>query len=47
LYFFEKIVEESEQYAEITNIELDSNGELSEYPKELLSEWSNQLLKLI
>ncbi len=47
LYFFEKTVEKSEQYAKVINIELDSNGELSEYPKELLSEWSNQLLKLL
>ncbi|MCT3662021.1 DUF3696 domain-containing protein [Elizabethkingia anophelis] len=47
LYFFEKVVEESEQYARVTNIEVDRNGELNEYPKELLSEWSNQLLKLL
>lgn len=46
-YFFEKVVKESEQYSTITNIELDSNGELSDYPTDLLSEWSNQLLKLL
>lgn len=47
LFYFEKIVKESEQYSEITNIEIDHRGELSEYPKNLLEEWSNQLLKLL
>lgn len=47
LFYFEKVVTESEQYSTITNIELDSKGELSEYPKNLLEEWSNQLLKLL
>ncbi|MCT3921672.1 DUF3696 domain-containing protein [Elizabethkingia anophelis] len=47
LYFFEKVVEESEQYARVTNIELDKNGTLSDYPENLLDEWSNQLSKLI
>lgn len=47
LFYFEKVVKESEQYSEITNIEIDHRGELSEYPKNLLEEWSNQLLKLL
>jgi predicted ATPase len=47
LFHFEKIVTDSEQFSEITNIEIDKNGELSEYPKNLLEEWSNQLLKLL
>lgn len=47
LFYFEKVVTESEQYSQITNIEVDSKGELSEYPKNLLEEWSNQLLKLL
>ena len=47
LFYFEKVVTESEQYSQITNIEVDSQGELSEYPKNLLEEWSNQLLKLL
>lgn len=47
LFFFEKEVTESEQYSKITNIEVDKNGELSEYPVNLLAEWSNQLLKLL
>lgn len=47
LFYFEKIVTDSEQYSKITNIEIDNKGELSEYPKNLLEEWSNQLLKLL
>lgn len=47
LFYFEKVVTESEQYSKITNIEIDNNGELSAYPKTLLAEWSNQLLKLL
>ncbi len=31
----------------ITAIEIDSFGELSDYPKDFLDEWSNQLLKLL
>lgn len=46
-FYFKKIVDTSEQYSEISNIEIDNNGELSEYPKDLLDEWSNQLVKLI
>ena len=47
LFYFEKVITDNEQYSEITNIEIDSKGELSEYPKNLLEEWSNQLLKLL
>ncbi|MBS1532132.1 MAG: DUF3696 domain-containing protein [Bacteroidetes bacterium] len=47
VFYFEKQVEESEQYSKITNISVDKNGELSEYPRHLTDEWSNQLLKLI
>lgn len=47
IFYFEKKIEPNEQYSNITNIELDRNGELSEYPKDLLDEWSNQLLKLV
>lgn len=47
MFFFEKVITKIEQYSKITNIEIDKNGELSEYPKEMLEEWSNQLLKLI
>lgn len=47
LFHFEKIVADSEQYSKVTNIEIDSKGELNEYPENLLEEWSNQLLKLL
>jgi predicted ATPase len=47
IFYFEKVVEATEQYSKITNIKLDENGELSEYPAGLLDEWSNQLLKLL
>lgn len=47
LFYFDKEVTESEQFSTITNIEIDANGELSEYPKHMLDEWSNQLLKLL
>jgi len=47
LLYFEKEITDSEQFSKITNVEIDINGELSEYPKDMLDEWSNQLLKLI
>lgn len=47
LFHYQKIIESSEQYSKVTDIELDKNGELSEYPKNMLDEWSNQLFKLI
>lgn len=46
-FYFEKKVEINEQYSKITNISIDSKGELSEYPKDLLDEWSNQLINLV
>lgn len=47
LFYFEKVVTEREQFSQISNIEIDRQGELSDYPKHLLAEWSNQLLKLL
>jgi predicted ATPase len=47
LFYFEKVIAETEQYSRITDIEIDRNGTLSSYPQHLLSEWSNQLSKLI
>ena len=46
-FYFKKIVEETEQYSKVTDIEIGLNGELSEYPENLLDEWSNQLFKLM
>lgn len=47
IFYFQKEILEREQFSKITNIEVDANGELSEYPKNLLEEWSNQLIKLV
>lgn len=47
VFYFEKMVKETEQYSKVTNIVLDAKGELSDYPENLLDEWSKQLLKLL
>lgn len=47
IFYFDKIITTSEQYTEVTDIKIDKNGTLSEYPENLLDEWSNQLSKLI
>lgn len=47
LFYFKKIVTPNEQFSHVTNIHIDKNGELSEYPINLLDEWSNQLFKLM
>lgn len=47
IMYFDKINTEKEQYSRITQIQIDKNGELSEYPKNMLDEWSNQLFKLM
>ena len=45
--YFDKITTDTEQFSKITQIKIDKNGELSEYPEDFLDEWSNQLLKLV
>jgi predicted ATPase len=45
--YFDKETTDEEQYSKITPIKMDKNGELSEYPKDFLDEWNNQLLKLV
>jgi Uncharacterized conserved protein len=47
IFYFDKIVTDTEQFSRITNIEIDKNGELSDYPKDMLDEWGNQLFKLM
>lgn len=47
IMYFEKTTTEKEQYTRITQIKVDHKGELSDYPKNMLDEWSNQLLKLL
>jgi predicted ATPase len=46
-FYFKKVVTDNEQYSRITDIKIDKNGTLSDYPENLLNEWSNQLSKLI
>ena len=45
--YFEKLTTTNEQYTKATPIQIDKNGELSEYPQNMLDEWSNQLFKLM
>jgi len=45
--YFDKVTTDMEQYSKITPIKIDKNGTLSDYPKDFLDEWSNQLSKLI
>jgi predicted ATPase len=45
--YFEKTTTEREQFSKITQIRVDKNGELSEYPKNMIDEWGNQLFKLM
>lgn len=47
LFYFEKSVTATEQFSKITDIEIDNRGELSDYPKDMMDEWSNQLIKLV
>ncbi len=45
--YFEKTSTEKEQFTKITQIRVDKNGTLSEYPKDFIDEWSNQISQLI
>jgi hypothetical protein len=47
LFFFDRIITGKEQFSKITDITINDVGELSDYPRNLLDEWSNQLVKLI
>lgn len=47
LFYFNKIVEEQEQFSSVIDVKIDKNGTLSDYPENLLNEWSNQLSKLL
>lgn len=48
IYYFDRVLnDKAEHESVITTINVDKNGELSKYPENLLTEWSNQLLKLI
>lgn len=45
--YFEKTTTEKEQFTKISPIKVDDKGELSDYPENMIDEWSNQLLKLL
>lgn len=45
--WFHKVTTDDEQYTEVIKIKVDEHGELSQYPKDFLEEWNNQLIKLI
>lgn len=47
LFYFERVNEENEQYAKVTPISIDHKGELSNYPKNFMDEWNNQLFQLL
>lgn len=45
--YFSRQTTNTEQFSKIQNIQVDKNGELSDYPTDFMDEWNNQLLKLI
>ena len=48
VFYFNRVnTEGGEQYSQVTSIKIDRNGEFSDYPKDFMDEWSNQLYKLI
>ncbi|MDL2227117.1 DUF3696 domain-containing protein [Deltaproteobacteria bacterium OttesenSCG-928-M10] len=47
LFYFDREITETEQFANITKIEIRPDGDLSDYPENLLNEWANQLMKLV
>ncbi|HHM20657.1 MAG TPA: DUF3696 domain-containing protein [Bacteroidetes bacterium] len=47
IFFFDRKNTREEQYSFITPVQIDRNGELSEYPENFLQEWNNQLFRLL
>jgi predicted ATPase len=47
VFYFSKYVGPREQHSVITDVLIDRNGSLSDYPLDMLDEWGNQLAKLI
>lgn len=45
--YFDKETTKDEQYTIVTELKIDEQGELSDYPDNFLDEWNNQLLRLI
>lgn len=47
IFYFNRVLNQSDQYSRIEEILIDKNGELSSYPRTFLDEWNEQLMKLI
>lgn len=47
LFYFDRKNEPHEQYSTVTPIKIDYKGELSNYPKNFMDEWNNQLFQLL
>jgi predicted ATPase len=47
ILFFEIDSDKEEHFSKISPIKIDEKGELSEYPKNFLDEWGNQLMNLL
>ncbi len=47
LFYFERVNEIDEQYSKVSPIKIDQKGELSDYPKNFMDEWNNQLFQLL
>jgi predicted ATPase len=47
IFYFDRVLDQSDQYSQVEEIRIDKNGELSSYPKAFMDEWNEQLMKLI
>ena len=47
IFYFDRVLNQSDQYSHVEEILIDKNGELSSYPRTFLDEWNQQLMKLI
>jgi predicted ATPase len=47
IFYFDRVLDQSDQYTRVEEILIDKNGELSSYPRTFLDEWNEQLMKLI
>jgi len=47
IFYFERFIDDLDVQTIVHNINIDKNGELSNYPKGFLDEWDEQLAKLI
>jgi len=47
IFYFDRVLNQFDQYSRVEEILIDKNGELSKYPPSFLDEWNEQLMKLI